>query len=225
MVSVLVPFSRTDEPHRARAWDWLARRWVSMDVEFVTAEGAGAEETFNLPVGVNRAARQASGDVFVIVEADVVLAPEWVEQAAAAVASGEASWALPRFYVQLTREATATVLSDDPAGPVAVPRDGVEWSGDSVSWCGGVVVRREDFERVGGFDERFGGWGGPDVAFGLTLDALVAPVTRIGGRSLHLWHPRTTLDRASDECADLQRRYVDAAGDRDAIGELVAGKP
>lgn len=221
--SVLVPFSPTDEPHRARAWRWLEERWAAMDVELVTASGSGAEDTFNLPVGVNSAAGRATGDVFVIVEADVALEREWVEEAVAAVAEGSAPWALPRFYTQLQPGATARVLAGDPTGPL--PEVKHVWRGDSICWCGGAVVRRDDFERVGGYDERFDGWGGPDIAFGLTMNALVGPVRRIEGSALHLWHPRGRLDRPTEDLMDLQRRYERAADDREAIAAVMEGKP
>lgn len=52
-----------------------------------------------------------------------------------------------------------------------------------------VWVRRDLFDRVGGFDERFFGWGGEDLDFVFRLDA-VATVDRFDDALLHLWHER-----------------------------------
>lgn len=52
-----------------------------------------------------------------------------------------------------------------------------------------VWVRRGLFDRVGGFDERFVGWGGEDLDFVFRLD-VVGAVDRYGDVLLHLFHER-----------------------------------
>lgn len=58
---------------------------------------------------------------------------------------------------------------------------------ESVSSC--VAVRRDLWDRVGGFDEQFIGWGWEDVAAVIHFQAASArPLTRIGGTLWHLHH-------------------------------------
>ncbi|WP_273651138.1 glycosyltransferase [Cellulomonas fimi] len=52
-----------------------------------------------------------------------------------------------------------------------------------------VWVRRGLFDRVGGFDERFEGWGGEDLDFVFRLD-VVGSVDRYDDPLLHLYHER-----------------------------------
>jgi GT2 family glycosyltransferase len=52
-----------------------------------------------------------------------------------------------------------------------------------------VWVRRGLFDRVGGFDERFEGWGGEDLDFVFRLD-VVGAVDRYSDPLLHLFHDR-----------------------------------
>ncbi|MFK4998906.1 galactosyltransferase-related protein [Bacillus sp. N9] len=59
---------------------------------------------------------------------------------------------------------------------------------------GGInVVPRKHFETVGGFDERFVGWGGEDDAFAASLNTLCGYVKRLDATIYHLWHKRNHL--------------------------------
>jgi glycosyltransferase involved in cell wall biosynthesis len=69
--------------------------------------------------------------------------------------------------------------------------------GETVPICGGIAILRSDaFERAGGMDETFEGWGGED-------DALSTALVRTGSdcrilsaeRGYHLWHPRDAVQR------------------------------
>lgn len=51
-----------------------------------------------------------------------------------------------------------------------------------------LVVSRDGWDRVGGYDERFVGWGHEDSVFNIAL-LLKAAWDRIPGSAWHLWHP------------------------------------
>jgi hypothetical protein len=223
-LSVLVPY-RPDDGHRDRAWAWNKRRWEALGAELVVhspADGATPAD-FNHPYAINRAAEQAHGDVFLIADADTSFDFEWVHKAHSKVRSGQAKWILPRFYDQTTESAAEGILSGDPTQPIGEYE--CEWRGDSVSWSGLVVVPREAFELVGGYDERWEKWGGDDVAFTCSLKALWGACSRLAGRAIHLWHPRAHLDNQPQEQHDLMYRYLDAEGDPEAMRALIAERP
>lgn len=220
MISVLVPYA-PDGGQRERSWRWLERRWGTVDVELVLQTGDGTAGAFEQSRAINRAAERAAGDTFVIVDADVALEAQWVWEAANLVESGEAKWILPQRYRQLTAVATDQILNLHPAAPIP-PELPTEWLGDGVSWTGGVVLRREAFDVVGGYEERFGGWGGNDVSLGAALDTLWGPLTRLEGEATHLWHPRTGLDAQPQPSHDLMYRYINARGDAEAMEGLIA---
>jgi hypothetical protein len=53
-----------------------------------------------------------------------------------------------------------------------------------------VVVTREAFEKVGGFDTGFVGWGFEDTAFVYVVEAEYGKMPPRGkGALVHLWHP------------------------------------
>jgi hypothetical protein len=69
-------------------------------------------------------------------------------------------------------------------------REGIR---EYVSYCGGLfLLRRDLFEELGGFDERFLGWGGEDDAMTVKLYRLVKRrgVQR-NQTAYHLWHERS----------------------------------
>jgi hypothetical protein len=93
---------------------------------------------------------------------------------------------------------------------------------DSVSSA--VAVRRELWESVGGFDEKFVGWGREDSAFQMSCEAEAGPFLRVSGSTFHLWHAhapegaRTSPLRQANE--KRYEAYLAARWDRDAIKEL-----
>lgn len=218
--SVLVPY-RADGAWRDRAWEWNRLRWETLGVELIVTSpgpGAGAAD-FNHPRAINQAAEEASSDVLIVADADTGSEAEWVQEAVALVRSG-APWVLPRFYDKLTRESTELLL-----GESSIPPYEVEWRGDSVSWSGLVVVPREGFKAVGGYDERWIYWGGDDVAFACAMNTLWGRVQRLEGAAVHLWHSREGLDAQPQDQHELMYRYLAAEGDAAAMHELIAERP
>jgi len=48
---------------------------------------------------------------------------------------------------------------------------------------------REAFDALGGWDERFCGWGGEDHAMMRAMDTVYWPHKTLPGSVLHIWHP------------------------------------
>lgn len=149
---------------------------------------------FNKSWGLNVGFHVAEGEVLVVSDADVVVHGDRISHALDACRS---DYELIRPWsdiVDLTEEETAALVAghlDEAA--VAVPgRRGRRRVGEEPPLCGGVyVIRRDVYERLGGQDERFFGWGGEDDAMSLKVAALC---TRVGmlrdSLAVHLHHPR-----------------------------------
>lgn len=171
-------------PHRRAAYEYV-RAWY---------------EAFGLTVVVDHHPRgRAAGgnaaiartDAEIIVQADpdsLVPAGRLVEaMARAGFADGVV---IPHDrYLYLREDATARVL-DLGADPMAMTPAECEASG--INGSGNVVVfSRRTWELAGGFDERFGLWGGDDMAFARAAAAFTGRDTRrVYGDMVHLWHPR-----------------------------------
>ena len=106
-----------------------------------------------------------------------------------------------RELVDLTPEETARVREGSArtrrsaANRRRRDRDAI---GERLVLCGGwFAMRRDAFAAIGGFDERFVGWGGEDDAMTIKVERARLVDLRARSRAgVHLWHPRvaaTTL--------------------------------
>jgi hypothetical protein len=146
------------------------------------AEGHHDGGSFNRGAAINRGAL-GEWDVAVIVDADVVIDPHLVRAGVAEAESGRV--VLPFHRRMLVNEFGTRRIVEGYRGSWQ------QWArpdpnSQHVSSC--VVVPRAAWDLVGGFDERFSGWGAEDDAFWLVCDRL-AGTTKLPGDVWHLWHP------------------------------------
>ncbi len=211
MISVLVPRAGED-PHRARAWQWLKPRYEGFEV----VEGWGDESRWVKADAVADALSRASGDVLVIADADVY--SEFLPVAIEAVVSGKHEWATPHRHVRrLTEQGTAQFMAG------AREEAEVEEAHHAVLGGGIVVLRRETYERVP-LDPRFISWGGEDHAWCAALMTLAGKPLVVRQPLWHLWHPpqqrmnRKVGNEANDE---LRGRYIGARSFGKRMRELI----
>lgn len=196
-VSLLIPYR--PDVHRGRLVTAVLACWerVLPDAEVVIGESP--DGPFNRGSAINEAAARASGSVFVIADADVLVAAEALRDAL------EIGWCFPfdRYYT-LTAEWTESVIAgvygwevDQRASAVTDPP---EWGYEhrhpdpacGVLPCesGCLVLYADEFREVGGFDEGFVGWGYEDREFLERATTVLGEVARVPGPALHLWHPK-----------------------------------
>ena len=191
-VAILVP-RKADGGQRDAVWAWLKTRWQANLPQAQIVEGES--DPFNRARSINSAAQAAQGaDVFVIVDADSWCDPAAVKAAIAGGLDYQLPWT-PGY--KLTEAATADLLRRDPLG-TRLTRSWVASRLDEpphTHLSGVVVVTREAFEAVGGFDERFTGWGFEDTAFIYALDNAAGRPSGSGCANprgtaalIHLWH-------------------------------------
>jgi hypothetical protein len=224
-VAVVIPF-RSDDPERVRIKEWVDARWAAIHPAWpVVIVGDGKESgPFNRARAVNRGVGSVATDVVVVADADIAVMHGQAEACAAAIAQGHVPWVVAyEVMTHLTKPATEEFMGRGPAArQMGSTRMEVRWSSRE-SVCGLVAIRREDYDLLGGNDERFQGWGWEDTAFAHKADTLLGPHYRLPGECLHLYH-HLREDRKVDAQAQanrkLGRRYAAAAGDPDAMTKL-----
>jgi GT2 family glycosyltransferase len=189
MLSFLIPF-RDPSGDRTQAHQWMLARWRHHypEAEFCIGSDDGVDP-FNKSLAVNNAAKQASGDIYLILDADCWVEPQYVERAIAMVERG-VPWVVPcRRNMRLRRDVSEKLMARDPAAPLPpiLTRD-AEVTGPVVGFL--HVLSRQNFELVGGMDERIRGWGGEDTAFTWALDRVIGHHAKLNGIALCLWHER-----------------------------------
>lgn len=186
-----------DDPDRAANWRWLQARYARQHPGWVVARCAARERqgvSFVKGRAANATAAAFAADVLVVADADCIAGKDALERAVAVVAE-QRGWAVPFGDVyRLNPEASAGVR----AGPFDVvpsivpfaqldPERPFAYRGKP---GGGIVVAaREAWDTVGGFDERFVGYGGEDFALGHALSTCAGRPHRESAPLWHLWHP------------------------------------
>jgi hypothetical protein len=213
---ILVP-RREDNGPRDRLWAVCKARWRAVASGWPIFEGHHTGGPFNRSAAINAAARAAGAwDVAVIIDADVMLDIRQVKAAVSTAArTGRVTWA-HREWRELTKDATEEVVSGriDVAAPDISAQlvDGIRKQ-NPISWSCCIVVPRAVWDALGGFDERFRGWGGEDTAFAAAVQGLHGH-ERIEGPVWNLWHPRKPGDGAPTGTAEylfnmrLRDRYA-----------------
>lgn len=205
--AIMVPRRSDNGGIRDLRWDQARPRWEALG--WPIHVGHHDDGPFNAAAARNAAAAQSSEwDVAVFVDADTVMLD--TTPVVRAVELANQSGALVRPYTRywmLDEAGTERFLA---TGKRISATRGLR-SGQAF---GGVnVVPRSLFEKVGGYDERFRGWGSEDTAFDLACRAL-GGYRELPGEVYHLWHPisadRSTGDPGFQANVALRRRYEQA---------------
>lgn len=224
-VSIIVPYRA--EPVREPLWEFAERMlrasWVDPEI-IVVDDDHENDGLFNRPRAINRARKVATGDVLLIADADTV--PDSIASLVTAVEATQRDrqWRLPQDYLMLNERGTRLVMAGVRMRHL-VEAESVQWHGEGICWSGLVIIPVEAFDAVGGFDERYQGWGADDVAMALSLITLYAPPVRYPGAALHLYHERDEQNRGGHRFSGAQNfltwRYEQAANDADAMRGLL----
>ena len=145
----------------------------------------------------NTAARAATGDLLVFLDVDCIPHPELLDDYAAAttmedgVFMGEVGY-LPNGATAQGIDYPAfdelAVKHSERAGP---PLEAIGYCEDyRCFWSLNFALSAETFEKVGGFDESYVGYGGEDTDFGRCLTAAGIDLWWVrGARAYHQYHP------------------------------------
>lgn len=223
--TLMVP-RRGGDPRRDATWSFVRRHWEALGWPIV--EGHHDRGRFNAAAARNAAAA-AAGDweVAVFVDADtVMLDHEFVRKAVQlAASSGQFVRPYNRYWI-LDEVASDAMMANGLRPTVGRARALREAAHGGVN-----VVPRRLFDAVGGYDERFRGWGWEDTAFELACRTL-GGFHQMGGEVFHLWHPisadRSTADSGFQANATLGHRYEAAARRKGSMRALLAerkGRP
>lgn len=184
-VIVAVP-RRSDGGSRDLVWSWVADRWRREHSEWDLVEGHHNDGPFNRAAAINQAVADAGDgwDVAVVADADSFAGRAQVASAVELAAeTGQLTIAHSRFRA-LSKPMSDRVMDGfDGAWEPGVALT-LNQTHSSI-----VAVPRALWDKVGGFDEGFNGWGGEDVAFKVACEVLGGGVQRVDGDVWHLWHP------------------------------------
>lgn len=189
-ISILIPF-RSDHGPREKAFQWVLRFYEKIFPNVEICIGNCNTELFSRSIAINNAAKKATRDIFVIADADMIYNPKSIELSIPLLENN--AWVIPYTRViDISQKSTQNLLATEPVWPINIKLEAIEkqlTTKKGILPRGGLnVVSRTNFEAVGGFDERFLGWGAPDDAFCFAMDTLCGKHIRLKMNLFHLWH-------------------------------------
>lgn len=209
---------------RDQLWTFCKKWWTDAFPDWEIYEHPGPDGPFNRGAAINSAVKNAKDwDVLVIIDGDVVADPQQVESAVKIAAStGQMTFAFTD-YVALNQAMTRQVLHGNKGDWSRGARLKMSSHVSSI-----VVVPRNMWSRVHGFDARCNGWGYDDVIFTDACRTLGGGVNRVPGTVYHLHHapsPEAAKGQAGRRAAgELAKRYAAATTSPAAMSKLIETK-
>jgi hypothetical protein len=210
-IVTLVPWRDGDA---RREWCWDITRPSLEEVGFPIFEG-DAEGPWSRAGALNAASKRAGKwDIAFVADTDTIPETDAVHRAIGWVQStgGAARPHLDRYL--LSRDGTLKIARRGWAE--VEPRD------IDHTWPGGglLVLTRDAWETVGGYNESFVGWGFEDTAMNLAL-LRHSRWDRLPGRAWHLWHRPARA--STDTKRKAQELYAEYAAEVAAWGSNQRG--
>lgn len=186
-VLTVVPFGG-DNPHRQRNLQLVLdyyRCWRDKGMEVGMGRSEGPE--FNRAAAVNAALESHWAKVLVVNDADSLVYPSALAEAIRLAATGD--YGIVRAYTTYQRiDKPGTLSCRSWQDVLHGSSEHIEWAQDNASSHGVVALNLEHYRHIGGYDERFQGWGYEDCALDILSGAFL-PGVRVPGPLFHLWHP------------------------------------
>lgn len=189
-VWTIVPWRDSGDESRQRSHDYVTTYLMAQSFQPIDCDTDDPD--FSRAAAKNSVIHKQPAepdDVLMFHDADMVLPPENYDQMIN-LAHLEAGLVVGfSTYRALGIAATRSVLAHRIGPFRATTRHVLE----SFSLGGVVAVQRSVFESVGGYDERFQGWGCEDFAFSIACQVVTGvPARRVSGPGVHLWHPHAS---------------------------------
>lgn len=215
--SAIIPY-KPDYGIRDDLWSLVKKRYEQLMPEIELCIGLDESEPFNRSKAINNAARQATGDIFMIVDTDVIFSPDMLNRIRLGLHVHP--WLIPFTNgYRLTQAASERLIGEGLPRDIKIKVADVLLN-DTTPGVLVNVMRRRCFEAVSGFDETFDGWGYEDTAFLLAMDTINGRHYRMEGNVYHLWHPPAS-DVYYQRNRELTQAYFDTSGDVDRMKKLI----
>ncbi len=180
---ILVPYKPS--PGRAKAWEQTRAHLEQLPWPYVLARDR--HRPFRRAQALNMAVAASDAAIIVINDADSVVTAGQIQEAITLAHTPGLVFAYTR-YVRLDEHGHVDRVLQEPSSH------------------GCVAIRRDCFAEIGGYDERYRGWGPEDQEFNRRA-ANLWPLRRVPGDLTHLWHgERRNDDSPLDTPAEMVER-------------------
>ncbi|MBI1354545.1 MAG: glycosyltransferase [Acidobacteria bacterium] len=175
----------------------------------------GGATEFNKSECLNLGAARARGECLFVLDADVAPAPDFLEQALAEVRAEHCFVSIERITESAPEKVPGRWDPNSEIACNAVRREITSRAGrtatvefrmasdGSRTGPGMIVVRRDHFFEVQGFNSRLTGWGFEDYDLQIRLQLLLGLQRKTLGAAVHLTHERTAQEESNARNREL----------------------
>lgn len=216
----LVPY-RADKGARAAAWRYVYP--ILKDLGYPIFVGDDGTEPFSVSRSWNAAAEAAGEWDRAILHAPDVRLDDPARLHSAAEQAAERMVYAYNWYKRLNAAGTRILIAGGKPPDRYVVHQ--RRPAGMIDIGGPRVIPRALWERVGGFDDRFVGWGGEDTAFAHCCRIMAGPSGRLKGVLWSLHHPRQRKsdpfysNRAANKVLAYETKSIT---DPDELAEYIA---
>ena len=164
----------------------------------VTAALYDPDHALPLARARNRAAELAGSERLLFLDVDCIPAPDYLDVLVAALdrtgglLMGDVRYLPAPLPADWTMADLAGRALAHPRRPTLAPGEVRSTGSYHLFWSLTFAVTKTDFGRIGGFDERFTGYGGEDTDFAFSARAAGVPFALVGARCYHQHHATCT---------------------------------
>lgn len=223
---------KSDGGLRDRHFRWTMERYRTMmpGVEIVVSEDKRTKtkdwEGFCKSKYINRGVKRAHGKFVLITDIDIILPKESIYGAMDMADRLDACVVPYSTLCKLNHGTSSVVLSKRPAAslPVVALEKQKRVSLENGRPQGIAVISRKNFMRIGGYDERFVGWGSEDSAFqSAAMTLCTGGLVIYDGIAMHLWHKimKNRHKLRDERIGDVVEAYKNARFDRGKMLEII----
>ncbi len=206
-ISLIIPF-RADSYHRNQMFNWQLKRYKMLFPEFEICLGDNVGEPFSRSKARNIAAKAASNDLLLFVDIDLLCARKVIHKAIEAldnyIIMKEHNIKNKQESYAINYNSTTTLLKSEL--PIDCNLELESHRAGTFYFC---LIKKDAFLNIGGWDERFKGWGLEDGAFFKTLNIYYGRDFDFQGPLFHLWHPSSvdkTIDLWRNEWENIKKK-------------------
>lgn len=180
---IIIPWRSIGCAYRDKHFNFLVEHY-SQEFEVIVGDSPG---DFNRSAARNAGVNKSSSEVAVVLDADNYIPIEQIKNAIK-VAKRRRCLVKPfKWFGYLTEEST-DLFYELYNSPIDFHPTYIDPPSDSFNG-GCYVINKELWQKLGGMDEEFVGWGGEDDAFHLICKNSGVKITYVDGYDYHLFHP------------------------------------
>ena len=203
-VSFVLPYA--EETVRGYLKTFVVERLKALYPNSEIVMGDYELKPFSRGRAINNGVSKATRDILFIMDTDFIFDKGIVEKAVGLIERRQAPWIIPFNYVHHVNDELTSEILESPVDFVLCKKD-MQVNRHLHQGLGSMCcMLKDDFERIGGFDENVIGWGYEDNVFAHIANTLLGNYVRLDVPILHLWHPYLSYYK-NDEIKEKNKQY------------------